>query len=153
MLFLCKILITLHSTFRPNKNRCSTSEAESNGEFHAPLPGLTSADNLSSAVATNGKVTGKERKTSKSTFQDSPKKLPSSLKKQQSSKEQTSKEAKESCLMSRHQQQPRSVDTYSGTSQHKKMDKHKIDYYSDGGIICYLYLSHCLAQRLRPRLD
>lgn len=114
-------------TWLPDMNRCSTSEEETN-YFHVPPPGMTSADILSS-----GKITGKVRKTSKSSFQKSPKKLPSTTKKkQQSAKERILKETKESCLMNGLDchQQAKSGDTYLETGQHKKIEK---QCYSDGG--------------------
>lgn len=108
-------------TWLPEMNSCSSSEAETNN-FHAPPPGMTSAYILSSTVPINGKIAGKVRKTSRSSsFQDSPKKLPSSMKKkQQSAKEKTWKEPKDSYLMNGLDlQQPKSSDIYLETGHAK----------------------------------
>lgn len=116
---VCKFLCTFFS--RPEMNSCSSSEAETNN-FHAPPPGMTSAYILSSTVPINGKIAGKVRKTSRSSsFQDSPKKLPSSMKKkQQSAKEKTWKEPKDSYLMNGLDlQQPKSSDIYLETGKCK----------------------------------
>lgn len=125
-------------------NRCSASEEETNN-FHVPPPGMTSADILSS-----GRITGKVRRTPKSSFQNSPKKPPNSIKKkQQSAKENSLKVGTNSCLVNGLdlQQQTKSGDIYPDTGQQKKIEKHRRDCYSDGGIKCQVYLSYCCDQR------
>ncbi|KNA25496.1 hypothetical protein SOVF_006330 [Spinacia oleracea] len=114
----------------PDMNRCSASEEETNN-FHVPPPGMTSADILSS-----GRITGKVRRTPKSSFQNSPKKPPNSIKKkQQSAKENSLKVGTNSCLVNGLdlQQQTKSGDIYPDTGQQKKIEKHRRDCYSDGG--------------------
>ncbi|XP_021763068.1 uncharacterized protein LOC110727807 [Chenopodium quinoa] len=108
-------------TWLPDMNRCSASEEETNN-FHVPPPGMTSAD-----IMNSGRITSKVRKPSKSSFQNSPKKPPSSVKKQLSAKEPYHLNGLDP------EQQAKSGDIYPDTGQHKKIEKHRMDCYSDGG--------------------
>uniref|UniRef100_A0A803MPJ7 CW-type domain-containing protein n=2 Tax=Chenopodium quinoa TaxID=63459 RepID=A0A803MPJ7_CHEQI len=108
-------------TWLPDMNRCSASEEETNN-FHVPPPGMTSAD-----IMNSGRITSKVRKPSKSSFQNSPKKPPSSIKKQFSAKEPYHMNGLDL------EQQAKSGDTYPDSGQHKKIEKHRMDCYSDGG--------------------
>jgi len=121
--------------------------AENSNSVHVPpdrlATGITTADKSDPAMLNDDKMIDKFRKISKPSFQDSPHRPPSSSKKkQQSVKERTSAEVKESLTMNRPDflQQSKSSDTYGEINKQKKIHKQRVRCDSGGGIRSQVYV-------------